>query len=152
MKCLPYALINNCLVQKEIDDLREESKQRWVALLDSDPIHHVSGIEWGPGTDQRIGGATGPLLVNIGGIEGTVCVDNFDEHAATFFCSNLMTGGGEISSISHKSLEAYGEYPILLTNVQCQANATTVNDCTSGPMGYSNCASGNDTVLTCALY
>ena len=123
-------------------------------LFDSDPIQHVSEIKWGEPTEHRMGGATGPPIVNIGGIWGTVCVDGFDENAAEFFCRNLMTGGAEISSISHKEVELQGqfqEYPVL-TDVQCQPDAKTVRDCTSGPMGVSNCASGNDVVLTCQLY
>ena len=110
-------------------------------------IHWIDAL-----TDERMGGATGPVKVKIGGIWGTVCVDNLDENAAEFFCRNLMTGGSEISSISHKELELHGEYPVLLTDVKCKPDAMTVRDCTSGPMGFSNCASGNDTVLTCAFY
>ena len=110
-------------------------------------IHWIDAL-----TDERMGGATGPVKVKIGGIWGTVCVDNLDENAAEFFCRNLMTGGSEISSISHKELELQGEYPVLLTDVQCKEDAMTVRDCTSGPMGFSNCASGNDTVLTCQFY
>ena len=44
---------NNILDQKEIDSLNEKiaknedtNKERWVALLDSDPIKHVTDIKW----------------------------------------------------------------------------------------------------------
>ena len=102
-----------------------------------------------------MGGATGPPIVNIGGKWGTVCADNFGENAAEFFCRNLMTGGAEISSISHKKVELHGEfqeYPVL-TDVQCQPDAESFRDCTSGHMGFSNnCTSGKDVVLACQLY
>ena len=68
----------------------------------------------------------------------------------------LLNCSAEILSreiLSHKDFEmVHGVHPVLLTNVQCQPNATTVNDCTSGPMGFANCASGNDTYLACDIY
>ena len=63
------------------------------------------------------------------------------------------TGGRADGPISHKEVDKnYGTYPVLLTNVQCIEKAQSVLDCTSGPMGYASCSSGNDVVLGCALY
>ena len=121
--------------------------------MDSNPVQHVIGIKWGdPWTIYRMGGATGPPLVNIGGLWGTVCYDGFNENAANFFCENLMSGGNIDGFINHEELEKNGTYPVLLTNVQCNENAQSVDDCTSGPMGYENCASGNDVVISCGLW
>lgn len=71
--------------------MRNESKERWVALLDSDPIHHVTEIDW-DGAIFYVGGGDGPVVVKIGGLWGTVCVDNFDENAAELFCRNIKPG------------------------------------------------------------
>ena len=114
------------------------------------------GIKWGdPWTIHRIGGATGPPLVNIGGLWGTVCFDGLNENAANFFCEKIYSGflvGGNIDgSISHEELETHGTYPVLLTDVKCNENAQSVEDCTSGPMGYDNCASGNDVLISCGF-
>ena len=96
-------------------------------------------------------GHLAPLLVNIGGIWGTVCYDDFDEAAAEFFCRNLeMPGAFFYDPIEHKDVQdEYGEYPVLLTNVKCTEGADSVHDCTSGPMGYAYCSSGQDLVLGC---
>ena len=123
-------------------------------MLDSNPIKHVNAFKWANKMPEGwTGGHTGPPLVNIGGIWGTVCFDGFDENAAEFFCRNLVTGGHEVEPISHDEVETlHGTYPVLLTNVQCTVNAQSVLDCTSGPMGYASCSSGNDVQLTCMLY
>ena len=100
--------------------------------------------------DTLIQGHLGPLLVNIGGIWGTVCYDGFDDVTAEFFCDNLEMPYLFYDYYSHKGVqETYGEYPVLLTNVKCIENATTFHDCTSGPMGYAACNSGNDVELSC---
>ena len=121
-------------------------------MLDSNPIHHVNAFTWANPGEGPYGGHTGPPLVNIGGIWGTVCFDGFDQNAAEFFCRNLMTGGHLVEPISHSVVEtSYGTYPVLLTNVQCIEHAASVADCTSGPMGYASCSSGKDIQLTCIL-
>ena len=122
-------------------------------MLDSNPIKHVNAFKWANPDEWKAGGHTGPPLVNIGGIWGTVCLDGFDQNAAEFFCRNLSTSGRFVEPISHSAVETrYGTYPVLLTNVQCIANAASVLDCTSGPMGYASCSSGNDVQLSCAFY
>ena len=132
----------------------DENKERFIALLDSNPIHHVNAFKWTNPNDTLLGGHTGTPLVNIAGIWGTICSDGFDENAAEFFCRSLgWTGGRADEPVSHDEVEAlYGTYPVLLTNVQCTVNAQSVLDCTSGPMGYASCSSGNDVKLGCMLY
>ena len=123
-------------------------------MLDSNPIKFVNDFNWTNFDGSGIGGHVGVPIVNIGGIWGTVCSDGFDENAAEFFCRSLRwTGGRAVEPISHDEVEAlYGTYPVLLTNVQCTVNAQSVLDCTSGPMGYASCSSGNDLKLGCMLY
>ena len=121
-------------------------------MLDSNPIKFVNDFNWTvPGS--RPGGYDSVPIVEIGGIWGTVCFDGFDENAAKFFCS--MLGWNAVNSfepISHMDVEAqYGSYPVLLTNVNCHENAQSVLDCTSGPMGFASCSSGNDVELACML-
>ena len=103
-----------------------------------------------PPADEGIQGQYGPILVNIGGIWGTVCYDDFDDATAEFFCERLELPYIDYDVYSHEDVqEIYGEYPVLLTNVKCAENATTFDDCTSGPMGYAACDSGNDVELSC---
>ena len=156
-----------CSVQEEIDALKaqieendEENEERWIALLDSDPIKHVNSFRWAnempPG--WVVDGHRGPPLVEIGGIWGTDCFDGFDQNASEFFCRNLMmvsnlTVEDFREPINHDEVqELYGEYPVLLTDVQCAENAQNVDDCTSGPMGYASCSSGNDIQIGCGLW
>ena len=121
-------------------------------MLDSNPIKFVNDFNWTiPGS--RPGGYDSVPIVEIGGIWGTVCFDGFDQNAAMFFCKKLRWNAvGYIQSISHAQVEAdYGTYPVLLTNVKCNENAQSVLDCTSGPMGFASCSSGNDVHLGCML-
>ena len=136
----------------DLHQIEEDSKERFVALLDSNPIMHVNDFKYADGI-PTVGGHVGVPLVNIGGVFGTVCFDGFDDNAAEFFCEKLgWTDSGDVEPISHDDVEAeYGTYPVLLTNVKCTENATSVLDCTSGPMGYASCSSGNDVQLGCLL-
>ena len=124
--------------------------------MDSDPIKHVENITWGRPWEVRAGGTSGPPLVFIGGLWGTVCLDGFSTTAAEFFCRNLLSGGDGIAPISHEQVRYPGkpdqQLPVLLTDVQCDENAVSVADCTSGPMGYSNCPSGDDVYLSCGFW
>ena len=154
------------LVQSQIDALNEkiqenkdeidEFKERWTALLDSDPIKHVTDIAWGNPNEQLLGGGWGARLVYIGGLWGSICFDGFDENAADFFCGNLnWWRSTSFEPISHNRVSSNITglpVPVLLTNVKCNENATTIDDCTSGPMGYSNCASGEDVIVHCGLW
>ena len=121
-------------------------------MLDSNPIKFVNNFTWADNTEP-VGGHVGVPLVEIGGIWGTVCFDGFDENAAEFFCDKLNWYAlGNFEPTSHDDVEAeYGTYPVLLTNVNCTENAQSVHDCTSGPMGFASCSSGNDVQLGCML-
>ena len=138
--------------EKQIQKNEDENKERFIALLDSNPIKFVNNFTWAD-DNFTTGGHVGVPLVNIGGIWGTVCFDGFDENAAKFFCEKLHWADlGDFQPISHDEVEAvYGTYPVLLTNVQCTVNAQSVLNCTSGPMGYASCSSGNDLQLSCVL-
>ena len=121
-------------------------------MLDSNPIKFVNDFNWTiPGS--RPGGYDSVPIVEIGGIWGTVCFDGFDENAAKFFCEKLGWNAlGNFEPTSHADVEAkYGTYPVLLTNVKCAENAQSVLDCSSGPMGFASCSSGNDVELACML-
>ena len=141
--------------EDEISAFKEEWKERWTALLDSDPIKYVDEIQWG--SPLLISGADedGPALVNIGGLWGTICFDGFNQNAAEFFCKKLARQNAKsFHEISHDEVRSQPslnqkQFPVLLTNVQCNENATTVDDCSSGPMGYSNCPSGKDVAVIC---
>ena len=121
-------------------------------MLDSNPIKFVNDFKWAD-NNTTFGGHVGVPLVNIGGIWGTVCFDDFDENGAKFFCEKLGWNAlGDFEPKSHDDVEAeYGTHPVLLTNVQCAENAQSVFDCTSGPMGFASCSSGNDLQLGCML-
>ena len=120
-------------------------------------MKHVENITWGEPFERLGGSENGPLLVYIGGLWGTVCFDGFDENAVIFFCENLVSGGYgiDVERVNHEEVRFKGkpeqQLPVLLTNVQCDENAATPDDCTSGPMGYSNCPSGDDVKLVCSF-
>ena len=142
------------LNEDEISAFKEEWKERWTALLDSDPIKYVDEIQWGePLLLGTLADETGPVLVNIGGLWGTICFDGFDDNAAEFFCKKVARQNAlGFEAISHNEVRypfRDNQLPVLLTNVQCNENATTVDDCSSGPMGFSNCPSGNDVAIHC---
>ena len=141
--------------EDEIATFKEEWKARWTALLDSDPIKYVDEIQWGSPLIVSGANEDGPALVNIGGLWGTICFDGFNYFAAKIFCKNLArqnTKGFHV--INHDEVRSQtslsdNQLPVLLTNVRCNENATTVDDCSSGPMGYSNCPSGKDVAVIC---
>ena len=141
------------LNEDEISAFKEEWKERWIALLNSDPIRYVDEIQWG--SPLLISGADedGPALVNIGGLWGTICFDGFNQNAAEFFCKKLARQNAKsFHEISHDEVRYPpndNQLPVLLTNVQCNENAMTVDDCSSDPMGYSNCPSDKDVAVIC---
>ena len=134
-----------------------KNDERWRALLDANPVHFANSIDWAKNITvvppQDID--TIPI-VNIGGLWGTICADGIetiDDNAYMFFCS--LAGPGYVPILppaakSHDHTEnEYGKYPVLLNLVQCEEDAGSFNECSSGPMGIEYCASKSDLQAFC---
>ena len=147
------------VVELEIEELNnriqfdeEISEERWDAYLNADPVKHVQDIQWVDEDSCALGGCVGIPLVTIAGITGTICADNADENTLDFLCQKLSgvnwATGNTRDPLSHVDSELAG-FPVLLNNLQCIEGATSVEDCTSGPMGFEHCESEQDLQLGC---
>ena len=148
-------------VEHEINELKKEiglnqasNQERWNALLDANPVHFAQSITWAeniilvPEPEQN----TIPI-VNIGGLWGTICADGIDEYTYRFLCSLAGPGYVPLKNAGAKLHEhtetEFGQYPVLLNMMQCEENAESFRECTSGSMGFENCPSGNDLQAFC---
>ena len=141
-------------MKNEITLDKASTKARWNALLDVNPVHFAQSITWAenitvvPESEQN----TIPI-VNIGGLRGTICADGIDEYTYRFLCSLAGPGYVPLKNAGAKLQEhtktQYGQYPVLLNMMQCEENAESFLECTSGPMVFANCPSGNDLQAFC---
>jgi len=134
------------------------NNERWTAFLNSDPVKHVKDAKW---ADKQPDPWNSIPLVNIGGLWGTICFDNIDKNFQDLLCNRLGPGSRldyYTNSTNHDEVQAeFGTLPVLLNNVKCiplvwsQLNSTGFQNCTSGPMGFQHCESGNDLKMACGM-
>ena len=134
-----------------------DNRERWVALLDENPIRFVNSIAWAANITVVPDSEYNTIpLVNIGGLWGTICADivnHIDENAYKLICSFAGDGYVPIQPAQAKLHEftetEYGAYPILLNMAACDENAGSFIECTSGPMGTEHCPSISDLQAFC---
>ncbi|RUS70459.1 hypothetical protein EGW08_021778, partial [Elysia chlorotica] len=101
-------------------------------------------------TDIRIGDngtTTGRVEVKVSGVEewGTVCDDQWDDLDATVVCKYLGFDGGMATFDGHED----GNGKILLDNVQCVGNETSLSECLHIGINSHNCDHTEDAGVAC---
>ncbi|XP_071839533.1 scavenger receptor cysteine-rich domain-containing protein DMBT1-like isoform X3 [Apostichopus japonicus] len=99
---------------------------------------------------RLIGGSKeseGRVEVFVDGVWGTVCDDDWDILDAEVVCRQLGYSGGE--SAFRSAYFGEGITPILLDNVQCNGNESSLNDCVKNDIGVHNCGHSEDAGVVC---
>ncbi|GFR64782.1 deleted in malignant brain tumors 1 protein, partial [Elysia marginata] len=101
-------------------------------------------------TDIRLGDnatSTGRVEVKVSGLEewGTVCDDKWDDADATVVCKYLGFGGGRALFEGH----ADGTGKILLDNVECIGNESSLSECLHQGINSHNCEHSEDAGVEC---
>lgn len=91
---------------------------------------------------------SGRIEVFIGGRWGTVCDDYWDISEAEVVCKHLGFTGAESAWASAFFGEGIGL--ILLDNVHCLGNESTINDCIFKEIGHHDCTHSEDAGVVCS--
>ncbi|KAK3087601.1 hypothetical protein FSP39_008130 [Pinctada imbricata] len=91
----------------------------------------------------------GRVEINIYGTWGTICDDKFDGNAAKVVCKQL---GLPYQNALPQTSATYGQGtgPILLDDVTCQGNETSVLDCRTNQIGLNDCDHTEDVGVICS--
>ncbi|KAK3746952.1 hypothetical protein RRG08_030362 [Elysia crispata] len=100
--------------------------------------------------DIRIGDggtSTGRVEVKVSGVDewGTVCDDKWDDLDATVVCKYLGFGGGKATYEGHPE----GTGKILLDNVECMGNESSLSECLHLGFNSHNCEHSEDAGVEC---
>ncbi|PIK52969.1 putative deleted in malignant brain tumors 1 protein-like isoform X4 [Apostichopus japonicus] len=99
---------------------------------------------------RLVGGNTdseGRVEVFADGVWGTVCDDFWDLMDANVVCRQLgYSGSNKISILTYFG---QGTDPILLDNVDCIGNETSLNDCVKNDIGEHDCGHHEDVGVVC---
>ncbi|XP_071128570.1 scavenger receptor cysteine-rich domain-containing protein DMBT1-like isoform X5 [Mytilus edulis] len=81
------------------------------------------------------------------GVRGTVCDDRWDDNDATVICRMLgyKRGGTAVS----EAIYGEGSGKIILDDVECDGEETSIEDCTHSGWGVSNCHHTEDAGVRC---
>ncbi|XP_056011221.1 deleted in malignant brain tumors 1 protein-like [Ostrea edulis] len=90
----------------------------------------------------------GRVEINIGGSWGTICDDKFDANAAKVVCKTL---GLPYQNALPATAAAFGQGSgnIMLDNVMCQGNESSILDCQTNPIGTNDCEHSEDVGVIC---
>ncbi|XP_062572436.1 deleted in malignant brain tumors 1 protein-like [Saccostrea cucullata] len=90
----------------------------------------------------------GRVEINIAGMWGTICDDKFDSNAAKVVCKTL---GLPYQNALPATAAAFGQGTgnILLDNVVCQGNESSILDCRTNPVGTNDCEHSEDVGVIC---
>nr|XP_054755386.1 deleted in malignant brain tumors 1 protein-like isoform X12 [Lytechinus pictus] len=90
----------------------------------------------------------GRVEVYADGGWGTVCDDSWDDTDATVVCQSLGFGSGTAHS---NALFGEGSGDILLDDVSCDGDETSLLECSNFGIGVHNCGHSEDAGVTCSL-
>lgn len=90
----------------------------------------------------------GRVEINIAGMWGTICDDKFDANAAKVVCKTM---GLPYQNALPATAAAFGQGTgnILLDNVVCQGNESSILDCRTNPVGTNDCEHSEDVGVIC---
>ncbi|KAL3870551.1 hypothetical protein ACJMK2_038604 [Sinanodonta woodiana] len=90
----------------------------------------------------------GRVEVLYNGAWGTVCDNNFDDYAATVVC-RMLCYSGNLAVASTGGYFGAGTGSILLDNVKCYGNETSIVNCRHNPWGLHDCGHHEDAGVDC---
>ena len=104
---------------------------------------------------RLIGGETyyeGRVEVLHKGVWGTVCEDKWDMRDSHVVCSQLGFGPAleYLSVKSQMKYQGLNQGPVLLENVGCTGNESSLANCTHGGWNMHNCIHNQDIVVKCS--
>lgn len=76
-----------------------------------------------------------------------VCADRFSNEAALVACRQLGLSG--LGVVASPATFGPGSGPVLLDNVQCLGNETSLADCKHAGLGVHNCQHSEDVGISC---
>nr|KAG5685298.1 hypothetical protein BaRGS_016364 [Batillaria attramentaria] len=113
------------------------------------------GVQCSPGIIQiRLAGInrrrfdSGRVEIRLGRDWGTVCDDHFDANAARVVCKQLGYPSNGAIAVSTMGFGP-GQGRILLDDVTCTGNETSILDCGHAPLGNNDCDHGEDAGVIC---
>ncbi|XP_070176422.1 scavenger receptor cysteine-rich domain-containing protein DMBT1-like isoform X2 [Littorina saxatilis] len=92
---------------------------------------------------------SGRVEIRVGRDWGTVCDDNFDANAAKVVCRQLHFPSRAAVAVTAGSYGP-GQGRILLDNVRCTGNESSIMDCYHSPVGTNNCQHSEDVGVICS--
>ncbi|XP_073411989.1 scavenger receptor cysteine-rich domain-containing protein DMBT1-like [Dendrobates tinctorius] len=105
-----------------------------------------------PATIKLVNGGrcSGRVEVYYNGEWGTVCDDYWDLNDAEVVCQNL--GCGSALSADQDATYGQGQDPIMLDNVQCNGDESSLFDCSYPGIKQHNCDHSEDAGVTCSVF
>ena len=106
-------------------------------MLSYVPVRLVSGN----------GHSSGRVEVNYFGTWGTICHNNFDIVDANVICRQLGFNGA--TSVQVNAYYGPGNGTILLDDINCKGNESSIASCGHRPWGKNNCEHDEDVGVSC---
>ncbi|XP_025104988.1 antigen WC1.1-like [Pomacea canaliculata] len=125
--------VDTCSVKPPLSNLVQREKREMESVFQylarqHDTIRLVNGSKpW-----------NGRVEVKYNGSWAVVCDDLFSVWSATVVCTMLGVTGGA-PEVRSDSFYGEGELPILLDDVMCRGNESSIFDCSHRPLGVHNC-------------
>ncbi|XP_025113549.1 deleted in malignant brain tumors 1 protein-like [Pomacea canaliculata] len=118
-----------------------------------------AGVDCSPSSNNypiRLNGSSlnyqGRVEIMYNGQWGTICDDNWDDHAAQVVCQQLGFVGVlaiPITSAFFSNGTGNPSIPILLDDVRCSGSEASISDCNHRTWGTSNCQHAEDAGVMC---